>query len=320
MHIKSLINFTAYLLFMFAPTSVFSQSLESAYAAANEGDFQTSLSIATPLAQKGDAEAQLLLGMHYMMGLGVTANPSVGVEWYTKAANQDNANALALMGNIYLDGVHASKDVEKATRFLTKAGQLGNYKAFDVLGVMYEDAKGVNQDFVRSLMWYEISIAYGGDETFKSNLVEKMSDQEIQEAVEMAQSCIDSGFLNCNSKNSKSLSELFCALTNVQGGVLGQNDSWPQLGENYWNKISLGRAIPVKASGQETIGPGMLLMYQTVTVDNDEAISANLYLDVSVPGFDLINSINKYSQNNLRLQYRCFDKRLSFIKNVVGEY
>jgi tetratricopeptide (TPR) repeat protein len=319
---KFLNNLTASLLFLYLSLApAFSETMESAYAATQKGDFEKSLRIITPLAQEGNSEAQLLLGMHHMMGLGTNTNPEVAIEWYQQAADQNNANALAVMASIYRDGVYKQKDVEQAIRLFIKSGKLGNYRAFDVLGIMFEEADGVDQDYLKSLMWYEISIANGGDRTLKGNIVRKMAAQEIQTAAKLAQRCMDSDFKNCRVGISKEINELYCSLTNVQGGVLGQNDSWPRLGENAWSKIVLDKPVPVEKSGQENLGQGMLLNYQTVKIENiDEVISASLFLDVAVPGFEGVNSINRYSQLNLRLQYRCFDQRLSFIRNIVGEY
>lgn len=317
-----LFSLTASLLYLcLSLTPAFSETSESAYAAAQRGEFERSLEIATPLAKEGNSEAQVLLGMQHMMGLGTNPNPDVAIEWYQRAADQNNANALAVMASIYRDGIHIQKDTEQAIRLFIKSGKLGNYRAFNVLGMMFEEADGVNQDYLKALMWYEISIANGGLSAFKEDIVTKMDPQEIQTAVKLAQLCMESDFENCEPGIQKEINELYCSLTNVQGGVMGQNDSWPQLGKNKWSKIGLDKPVRVEKSGQEYLGPGMLLLYQTVKIENiDEVISASLLLDVAVPGFENINSINRYSQSNLRLQYRCFDQRLSFIRDVVGEY
>ena len=91
-----LFSLTASLLYLcLSLTPAFSETTESAYAAAQRGEFERSLEIATPLAEEGNSEAQVLLGMQHMMGLGTNPNPDVAIEWYQRAADQNNANALA---------------------------------------------------------------------------------------------------------------------------------------------------------------------------------------------------------------------------------
>src|SRR5271167_2887218 len=43
-------------------------------------------------AEKGDANAQLLLGWHYFTGKGVATNYSEALKWFRTSAEQGNAN------------------------------------------------------------------------------------------------------------------------------------------------------------------------------------------------------------------------------------
>lgn len=294
--------------------------LDESMAALNAGDFETSLSIVVPLATAGLSEAQLLLGMHYMMGMGIENNPQKGLEWYQKSAAQNNTNALALMGAIYRDGVLVEKNSTEALRLFTQSAKQGNYRAAASIALMFEEADGVGKDDLTALMWYDIAVAYGSDPILRNALADKMALSEIIKSAALAQQCINTNFGNCGAKPPVQIFELYCTLTNVQGGIAGQNDSWPRMGENTWSKITLPSPMPVEKSGQLSLGPGALISYQLTPMENIETVfSGALFVDAQLPGFDAINAINKFSQNTVRLQYRCFDQRLSFIKNVVDE-
>ena len=59
----------------------------------NSGDYKTAIAEWTPLAEQGDAGAQLILGNSYRFGKGVLENDKTAVMWYTKAAEQGTAEA-----------------------------------------------------------------------------------------------------------------------------------------------------------------------------------------------------------------------------------
>jgi len=57
-----------------------------------------------PLAQKGDKDAQLTMGLLYGNGQAVEESYPTAVEWLTKAANQGQSLAAYNLGNIYANG------------------------------------------------------------------------------------------------------------------------------------------------------------------------------------------------------------------------
>ena len=63
-------------------------SLDDAFDAYNADEYQTTARILTPLAKKGDAEAQYYLGVIYDNGFGVPQDYQTAVKWYTSAAEQ----------------------------------------------------------------------------------------------------------------------------------------------------------------------------------------------------------------------------------------
>jgi hypothetical protein len=71
---------------------------EDAQAADQKGDYATELQILRPLAEQGNALAQLGLGVMYANGQGVPQDYAQAVVWYRKAAEQGDADASRLAG------------------------------------------------------------------------------------------------------------------------------------------------------------------------------------------------------------------------------
>jgi TPR repeat protein len=61
---------------------------EEGDAAFARGDYALALREFLPLAEAGDAEAQLNVAFFYNQGLGVPVNHGVALQWYRKAAEQ----------------------------------------------------------------------------------------------------------------------------------------------------------------------------------------------------------------------------------------
>lgn len=73
------------------------------------------------LAEKGDANAQFVLGLKYDTGKGVPQDYVEAAKWYRKAAEQ------------------------------------GYAKAQFNLGAMYDEGRGVHQDYAEAAKWYRMA-------------------------------------------------------------------------------------------------------------------------------------------------------------------
>jgi uncharacterized protein len=63
------------------PTFVYADEFEDAVAAVNRRDYETAYKMIVPLAEKGQAAAQLVLGMMYFKGTGVEKNIVEADKW-----------------------------------------------------------------------------------------------------------------------------------------------------------------------------------------------------------------------------------------------
>ncbi len=77
-------------------------------------------------AQSGDAKAQFDLANAYVAGQGVPMNPSKGMEWLRKSADQGYAGAEVTLGALYQRGfadLPGSPDAHEAAKWFRKAAR-----------------------------------------------------------------------------------------------------------------------------------------------------------------------------------------------------
>lgn len=122
-----MINFLrcAVVALMLTPAIASAQDFDAGYAAYEAGDYATALRKWTPIAEKGDADAQFILGWMYNSGKGVAQDDAEAVKWYRLAAEQGDADAQ------------------------------------NNLSMVYRWGEGVPQDYVTSHMWFNIAAANG---------------------------------------------------------------------------------------------------------------------------------------------------------------
>ncbi len=94
-------------------------------AAYDAGDFQAALEAWLPLAEAGDAEAQVALAQLHISGLGVTADPATAVRWYRRAAAQGEPVAQLNLGDLYGRGLGVPRDLVQAYLWLSLAANQG---------------------------------------------------------------------------------------------------------------------------------------------------------------------------------------------------
>ncbi len=131
--------------------------LDEGVAAAERGDYATALRELRPLAEQGNAWAQLMVGTMYIEGRGVTRDDAEGVRWYRKAAEQGHAATQYYLGVMYYRGQGVPQDYAKAAGWWRKAAEQGDPIAQYDLGVAYHNGEGVPQDYVQAHMLYNLA-------------------------------------------------------------------------------------------------------------------------------------------------------------------
>ena len=103
-------------------------------------------------AEKGDAEAQLNLGIMYYIGNSVPQNYQKAAEWYTKAAEKGNAQAQWLLGSSYRSGIGVPQDYQKSLEWYAKAAEKGNARAQFELSIMYSSSDIAAHNYKKALI------------------------------------------------------------------------------------------------------------------------------------------------------------------------
>jgi len=149
--------------------------LEQAGTAFATRDYARAVELYTPLAEQGNPDAMLALGIFYGNGLGVEPDAAQADKWIQAArlaweeSGQDgDPQAYASLGRIYSNGVGVAPSAIMAKRYFRRAAQLaeplaaqGEPDAQYVLGSLYLGGKGVQQDQYRAIELLEKSASGG---------------------------------------------------------------------------------------------------------------------------------------------------------------
>jgi TPR repeat protein len=161
----------------------------------------TPLDKLSALARAGNPRAELLIGLRYLKGEGVSidkreaakwilkasaahdpmaqywaaelfrdgdggaADSSLALGWFEAAAGQGNRQAMHDLGIAYAEGRGTQKDYAESARWFAKAAALGLTNSQFNLAVLYERGEGVTQDLAQAYKWYSIAAASGDAES-----------------------------------------------------------------------------------------------------------------------------------------------------------
>ena len=123
--------------------------------------FEEARRIWTPLAEAGDAEAQVSLGLLFDLGQGVPEDPATAYKWYRRAAETGLAKAQFNVAVMEDSGVVGPRDAVAAARWYAKAAAQGHLRAQYNLAQLYSSGDGVPRDIAEAKAWYRVA-ARGG--------------------------------------------------------------------------------------------------------------------------------------------------------------
>ena len=95
-------------------------------AAYDAGDYRTAAKEWLPLAEQGDARAQVSMAGLYEAGLGVPRDYRAAAQWYRAAAAQGDAIAALNLGSYYRRGFGVERDPAMAFYWFSVAAAAGN--------------------------------------------------------------------------------------------------------------------------------------------------------------------------------------------------
>jgi TPR repeat protein len=174
------------LIFLFSANSLAATDLESAKRAYHDKDYATAVQEFSALADKGNPEAQLILGKMYMMGQGVPKDPEQANKWLKASAAQGNADAEFFLGAMYL---LPKKDIAEGVKWLRLSAEQGMQDAQYLLGKAYMTGdKELPRDPVQGDMWLRLA-AKDNKQFYQDELngaEREMTADQIAKGTEMA--------------------------------------------------------------------------------------------------------------------------------------
>lgn len=164
---------------------------------ANDGEAAKWL---TRAADAGEPVAQYRLGTLYERGRGVPADAAKAVRWYQAAANQGSRKAMHNLAVAFAEGAGVKKDFTEASRWFLKAANLGLSDSQFNLAVLYERGLGVPQNLVDAFKWYAIAASQGDTES-KSRIaaIASQLDTESRAAAQHAADTFRPGQLDARA-------------------------------------------------------------------------------------------------------------------------
>lgn len=140
---------------------LFDKDCERGTSAIFRGDYTTAFKELGPLAEKGNAVAQLHLGDMYLNGQGVPQNSAEALKWYRKSAENGNPAASNYLGRMYYHGHGVEQSYSEAAKWYERAADQGGEGALTELGLMYYKGQGVRQSYREAAKWYQMAAKAG---------------------------------------------------------------------------------------------------------------------------------------------------------------
>ena len=126
------------------------------------GKYESAFRILMPLAKRGDADAQCIIGNMYYDGLSVDKSIDEAIEWLNSSALGGNNNANQSLAAIYID----IKEYKKAKKLLEISISSGNSVSMHYLGMMYYYGYGIPVDYCKAKKLFEDSIREGNFQSY----------------------------------------------------------------------------------------------------------------------------------------------------------
>lgn len=163
-------------------------------AAYARGDYVGALAAWLPLAEQGDADAQLRVGQMLRDRQGLRWRDfERAAAWFRRAASQGRAEAQYALGRLHYEGFLVPRDAAEMRLMLEAAARQGHAGAQLTLGVIHEYGfDHIDADLTEALKWYELAARQGVADVdgklrrLRPRVRAKMTDAQIAAALELA--------------------------------------------------------------------------------------------------------------------------------------
>lgn len=114
-------------------------------------------------ANHGDIDAQFLIALMYLNGIGVEASDANAFFWLSKLANDEHILSQYYLALFYQNGWSVDINSQESIKWLSSAAEKNNTDAQFMLGSLYEQGNGVAKDLKKANEWYKKSADNHGD-------------------------------------------------------------------------------------------------------------------------------------------------------------
>ena len=142
-------------LLMAAPAAA--QNVRAGVEAWQKGDYPAAVTIWTPLAAKGDADAAFNLGQAYRLGKGVPIDLARAQRYLEQAARKGHVDAATTLGVLLFQNGNRTG----AIRWLKKAAEAGEERAMLLYGTALFNGDGVARDPILAYAFVSRAAAKG---------------------------------------------------------------------------------------------------------------------------------------------------------------
>jgi TPR repeat protein len=162
------------------------------------GRYDEAATALMPMAEAGVPVAQYLLGVMYLNLMVEPPQDGAALLLLRDAAQAGYLSAQTELARMYRNGDGVEQDFVKMMGWYQRAAEQGDVGAQLFVADCYGYGYGVEVDLVEAYKWYEIAIQYWGSLAVRARdvLAEKMTDDEIAEAVRRAGAWLSSHPVN----------------------------------------------------------------------------------------------------------------------------
>lgn len=252
-------------------------------------DYTSAIKYSTPIVEKGNLEAALLLGNCYFQGLGVKKDYVKAFNYMLKAAKK-YPEAQLIIAECYFNGIGTAKNWKKALEFYELAAKNGMVKANYKAGLCYKNGCGIEKNRYIAKDYFEAAAKKGHLESML-----ELKNLFFHEAANT---------LNFHStKRAKEYREK--AIYYLKKAVEKNHPaSIRELAEIYWGEVQKDEELhwskqTMKKADREAKKQEIFAMYQKAANLGDESAWENLgdcYRDGQMVEKDFEKAINCYEK------------------------
>jgi TPR repeat protein len=124
-------------------------------------DYKLALEILKPLAENGNSQAQITMGLMYDYGHGVKKDPAESMKWYRMAAEQGVPLVQHDIGVKYFQGQGVEQNYNEAAKWWEMSANAGIADSQFNLGLMYYRGIGIPKDYIKAGKLFESAAEQG---------------------------------------------------------------------------------------------------------------------------------------------------------------